>query len=101
MFKIVFAALFAALVSVPACALNGPEILKAVDRHLEPQSYESYRKLINIEPNGSEKDYILFTAKKGRDKILAVFLSPASEKGRATLRLGDNSSTPITVPSAA
>lgn len=89
-YNILFVALLAALVSLPAYALNGTEILQKVDRHLEPQSYESYRKLINIEPNGSEKDYILFTAKKGRDKILAVFLSPASEKGRSTLRLGDN-----------
>jgi hypothetical protein len=28
--------------------------------------------------------------KKGNDKIVSLFLSPASEKGRATLRLGDN-----------
>jgi outer membrane lipoprotein-sorting protein len=90
MFNMLFVTLFTALASLPAYALDGTEILQKVDRHLEPQSYESYRKLINIEPDGSKKDYILFTAKKGRDKILAVFLSPASEKGRSTLRLGDN-----------
>jgi outer membrane lipoprotein-sorting protein len=28
--------------------------------------------------------------KKGRDKLIALFLDPPSEKGRATLRLGDN-----------
>lgn len=88
--KAVFAVLFLALTPVPAHALNGTEILKKVDRNLEPESYESYRKLINIEPNGSEKDYILYTVKKGRDKLLALFTSPASEKGRSTLRLGDN-----------
>jgi outer membrane lipoprotein-sorting protein len=88
--KVLLMALFGLVAAAPAYALDGTEILARVDRHLEPPSYESYRKLINIEPNGSEKDYVLFTAKKGRDKILAVFLSPASEKGRSTLRLGDN-----------
>lgn len=90
MLKRLLVALLALSASGSVYALSGTEILQKVDRNLEPQSYESYRKLINIEPNGSEKDYVLFTAKKGRDKILAVFLSPASEKGRSTLRLGDN-----------
>jgi len=90
MLKIVFVALLAVLGSVPAYALDGTDILKKVDRNLEPEAYESYRKLINIEPNGSEKDYVLYTVKKGKDKLLALFTSPASEKGRSTLRLGDN-----------
>jgi hypothetical protein len=64
--------------------------LKQIDRNLNPESYELYRKLINIEPDGRKKEYVLFTAKKGRDKVAALFLSPASEKGRSTLRLGDN-----------
>jgi len=33
---------------------------------------------------------VLYTMKKGRDKIVALFLAPASDKGRVTLRLGDN-----------
>ena len=33
---------------------------------------------------------MLYTMKKGRDKVVALFLSPASDKGRVTLRLGDN-----------
>ncbi len=33
---------------------------------------------------------MLFTVKKGTDKIASLFISPASEKGRSTLRLGDN-----------
>ena len=90
MLRFVFLAVFAILASAPAYALDGTEILTKVDRNLEPESYESYRKLINIEPNGSEKDYILYTVKKGRDKLMALFTSPASEKGRSTLRLGDN-----------
>ena len=38
----------------------------------------------------SQKGISPFTLKKGNDKIVSLFLSPASEKGRATLRLGDN-----------
>ncbi|GAB6192261.1 outer membrane lipoprotein-sorting protein [Desulfocastanea catecholica] len=73
-----------------ASALDGTAILEQVDRKMQPESYEMYRKLINIEPDGSRKEYILYTAKKDRDKMIALFLSPASEKGRSTLRLGDN-----------
>ena len=90
MLKTTLVVLFVVLASLPAYALDGADILNKVDRNLEPESYESYRKLINIEPNGSEKDYILYTVKKGRDKLMALFTSPASEKGRSTLRLGDN-----------
>ncbi len=71
-------------------AIDGNELLKKVDRNLQPESYEMYRKLINIEPDGSKKEYVLYTVKKGPDKMVALFLSPASEKGRSTLRLGDN-----------
>ncbi len=73
-----------------AAALDGNEILLQVDRNLQPEAYEMYRKLINIEPDGSKKEYVLYTVKKGQDKMVALFLSPASEKGRSTLRLGDN-----------
>ena len=78
------------LVTGTAVALDGNEILLQVDRNLQPESYEMYRKLINIEPDGRKKEYVLYTVKKGRDKMVALFLSPASEKGRSTLRLGDN-----------
>jgi hypothetical protein len=61
-----------------------------VDRNLEPESYEMTRKLINEEPDGRRKEFILYSVKKGRDKVAALFLSPASDKGRATLRQGDN-----------
>jgi len=71
-------------------AQDGTAILKQVDANLQPESFESYRKLINIEPSGAKRDFLLYTIKKGNDKIVSLFLSPASEKGRATLRLGDN-----------
>jgi outer membrane lipoprotein-sorting protein len=78
------------LVAAQAYAVDGARLLQQVDRNLAPESYELYRKLINIEPDGRKKEFILFTVKKGRDKIAGVFISPASEKGRSTLRLGDN-----------
>ena len=90
MLKIALAVLLCVFTSASAYALDGAEILRKVDRNLEPESYESYRKLINIEPSGKQMEYVLYTVKKGRDKLVSLFLSPASEKGRSTLRLGDN-----------
>jgi outer membrane lipoprotein-sorting protein len=78
------------LQTVTVFALDGNEILTQVDRNLQPETYEMYRKLINIEPDGSKKEFVLYSVKKGSDKMVALFLSPASEKGRSTLRLGDN-----------
>jgi outer membrane lipoprotein-sorting protein len=69
---------------------DNSQLLLKVDRNLNPESYESYRKLINIEPNGRKKEFVLFTVKKGTDKVAALFISPASEKGRTTLRLDEN-----------
>ena len=89
MFKIIIS-FFALLFAFPAYAIDGTQLLKEVDRNLNPESYESYRKLINIEPDGRKKEYTLFTVKKGVDKVASLFLAPASEKGRSTLRLGDN-----------
>lgn len=82
--------ILALTIAVPAYAIDGTALLKQVDRNLNPESYESYRKLINIEPDGRKKEFTLFTVKKGLDKTAALFLAPASEKGRSTLRLGDN-----------
>jgi len=86
----VFIAMIALLFAIPAYAIDGTAFLKQVDRNLNPESYESYRKLINVEPDGRKKEFTLFTVKKGVDKVASVFLAPASEKGRSTLRLGDN-----------
>jgi outer membrane lipoprotein-sorting protein len=76
--------------AVPVYAIDGNTLLEQVDRNLNPESYESYKKLINIEPDGSKKEFVLYTVKKGKDKVAAMFISPASEKGRSTLRLDDN-----------
>jgi outer membrane lipoprotein-sorting protein len=83
-------ALLAALLPGVALALDGRALLEKVDRNLEPESYEMTRKLINEEPDGKRKEFILYSVKKGRDKVAALFLAPASDKGRSTLRQGDN-----------
>ena len=82
--------IIAILLALPfyALAMDGTKLLQEVDRNLSPESYESYRKLINIEPDGRKKEFTLFTVKKGADKIASVFLAPASDKDRSTLRLG-------------
>ncbi len=83
--------LFALLIAAPSyAAVDGAQLLRQIDRNLNPESYELYRKLINVEPDGKKKEYTLFSVKKGVDKIAAIFLAPASEKGRSTLRLGEN-----------
>ena len=78
------------LPAMPARAIDGAQLLVQIDRNLNPESYAMYRKLINVEPDGRKKEYTLFTVKKGLDKVAALFLAPASDKGRSTLRLGDN-----------
>jgi outer membrane lipoprotein-sorting protein len=85
-------ALCAILLALPSLGadLDANELLRKIDRNLEPESYEMYRKLINIEPSGAKKEFVLYSVKKGRDKVLALFLEPASDRGRSTLRLADN-----------
>ena len=79
-----------AFLTSTAFAEDGTAILKKVDRNLQPESYEMYRKLINVEPDGDRKEFVLYSIKKGRDKMVALFLDPPSEKGRSSLRDGDN-----------
>jgi outer membrane lipoprotein-sorting protein len=76
--------------AAPAWGLDGNAILAQVDRNLAPDSYEMYRKLINQEPDGSRKEFVLYTAKKGRESMIALFLAPPTDLGRTTLRLADN-----------
>jgi len=78
------------VLAVSASAQNANILLKDVDENLMPESYEANRRLINEEPDGSKKEFTFYTVKKGRDKIAMLYLLPASEKGRATLRLGEN-----------
>lgn len=89
-FHKLFTVLAVLFLAAPAAALDGTALLKQVDRKLNPESYEMYRKLINVEPSGAKKEFTLFSVKKGAEMVAALFLAPASEKGRSTLRLGDN-----------
>lgn len=78
------------LFSSSYAAESADDFLKRIDNKLMPESYESYRRLINEEPDGKKKEFTFFTLKKGYDKVAMLYLTPASEKGRSTLRLGDN-----------
>jgi len=75
---------------VIALAVDGNALLAQVDRNMTPDSFEMYRKLINIEPDGTRKEFVLYTAKKGRESMAALFLSPPTDEGRTTLRVGEN-----------
>ena len=70
--------------------LTGDQILEQVDRNLSPGDLEMYRKIINIEPDGKKKEFVIWFLKKDKDKVVTLFVSPASEEGRTTLRLGEN-----------
>jgi outer membrane lipoprotein-sorting protein len=84
------ALLVAATTAGTLFAQDGSEILKRIDAKLMPESYESYRQLIDEYPDGKKKEYVVYSVKKGVDKVAVLFLSPESEKGRSTLRLGEN-----------
>jgi outer membrane lipoprotein-sorting protein len=73
-----------------AVAQDANALLREVDGNLMPDSYEAVRKLVNEEPDGSKKEFTFYTVKKGKDKIAMLYLLPASEKGRSTLRVGEN-----------
>ena len=88
--KILVVILFVLATIIPAYAVDGTKLLEQIDRNLSPESYESYRKIINVEPDGRTKEFTYYTVKKGREKVAGLFITPASEKGRTTLRLGDN-----------
>ena len=71
-------------------SIEGDKLLKEIDRNLTPETFESLRKIINIEPNGDKKEFVLFALKKGNEKMVTTFLAPKTEVGRSTLRLGEN-----------
>jgi len=89
---IIFAMLFSVSLSADSTKISipGNKLLKQIDENLLPASTVFYRKLINIELNGTKKEFVLFSAKKGKDRVLSTFLEPKTEAGRHTLRVGDN-----------
>jgi outer membrane lipoprotein-sorting protein len=76
--------------TISAFSQDAQALLVQIDRNLMPESYEAYRKVIDIESNGRRKEYFFYSVKKGRDKTALLFLAPASEKDRAMLRIGDS-----------
>ena len=81
--------------AVPAETAGGSlpdkaEALEKIDRSLNPESYVSYKKIVNIDTKGVKKEFVMYVGKLGADKVLGSFLSPKTEVGRATLRIGDN-----------
>ena len=57
--RLLISSLLCLLTAWPVFALDGTQLLQKVDRNLEPASYEMYRKLINVEPDGKRKDFVL------------------------------------------
>jgi outer membrane lipoprotein-sorting protein len=88
--KHILSVIGAFILSTCVYAQDPATLLQKIDRNLEPDSYEMYRKLINIEPDGKKKEFVLFMVRKGNDKVAGVFISPPSDQDRAMLRLGDN-----------
>jgi outer membrane lipoprotein-sorting protein len=78
------------LTGFTAQAPDGSALLTQIDRSLNPPSYDAYKQIVNIEPDGRRREYLLYTINDGQDKVAAVFLNPASDRGRSTLRLGEN-----------
>jgi outer membrane lipoprotein-sorting protein len=73
-----------------AYAVDGSGILRQVDANMWPESYEMYRKLINVDKDGSRREYVMYSVKKGRDKVANFFLTPPEDFGRVMLRVGDS-----------
>jgi outer membrane lipoprotein-sorting protein len=85
-----FLLIFLFSLTTPAYGIDGDAILRQVDEKMWPASYEMHRKLINAKGDGTKREYVMYTLKKGRGKVLNLFLSPPEDKGRVILRVGDN-----------
>jgi outer membrane lipoprotein-sorting protein len=70
--------------------MDGGDVLRQIDERMWPASYEMHRKLINVKSDGSKREYLMYTLKKGRDRVVNLFLAPPEEKGRVILRIGGN-----------
>jgi outer membrane lipoprotein-sorting protein len=88
--NIIIVVLLVFILATMSFAQDADEILKKVDENLTPGSIEAYRKIINEEPDGKRKEFTFFSVRKEKGKTAMLYLSPASEKGRAALRLGDD-----------
>ena len=64
-------------------SLNGAQILEQVDRNLQPGDLEMYRKIINIEPDGRKKEFVLWFLKKDKDMSLSTATLRTSNMSKA------------------
>jgi len=71
-------------------ALDPETVLQRVDRNMMPDSFEMYRKLVYIDQDESRREFVMYTIKQGRDSVANLFLTPGTDKGKVTLRLGEN-----------
>lgn len=81
-------ALAAALSSLGAASLSGPEILRKVDEAANaPGDQQMEATLILIDRAGGSKERTIQMMQKGADRRFARFLSPADQKGISVLTL--------------
>ena len=57
---------------------------------MTPDSFEMYRKLVYVDQDGGRREFVIYTIKQGRDRVANLFLTPGADKGKVTLRLGEN-----------
>jgi len=67
--------------AAPVLAADGAKLLEQIDRNLNPETYESYRKIINIEPDGRKREFVYYTVKKVKTRWLVFFSNRQVKKG--------------------
>jgi hypothetical protein len=84
------AALCLSHVFQPCLAAEGEDLLRQFDRQILPESGEIFRKVVNIEPDGTRREFVLYTLKKGNERVANLFLAPARKEDTVMLRVGEN-----------
>lgn len=79
------------LVPAMAWAGEGDALLAEVDRKLRPESSESFRRFINILPDKTRLETVVYTAFKSGRIQAAVIIAPQERKGTALLRTKNGS----------
>ena len=76
------------LILLPAMgwAGDGDALLAEVDRKLRPESSESFRRFINVLPDNTRLETVVYTAFKSGRVQAAVIIAPKERKGTALLR---------------
>ena len=64
-FLMILLAIGCLLPAISARAIDGTQLLVQIDRNLNPESYSSYRKLINVRAGWSQKGIYPFHRQEG------------------------------------